>query len=265
LFTPTGLPAGVTLWLDDYQRSSFWSTVSTTSPGYHLLLNPSDVPAVTLHVPASQGITFFDLTANRTVGVVGGDWFFHQLLGLLNSLHVSPTTLAVFVPYNTYVTDQNPNDCLRPPNYCALTSGFHDAVLSNNNPHAINTFAMATYEDAGTASPYDFGTYVLSHEILEWAADPFDHDSQNQGQRTFLSNTAPAWSSPFYFDSSYCTPVLEVADPLEEGIFLAVSPTSRYLLADAAFLSWFARQSPSTAIGGLYDLAGIFSTYSTAC
>jgi len=27
----------------------------------------------------------------------------------------------------------------------------------------------------------------------------------------------------------------------------------------------FARQSPTTAIGGLYDLGGIFSTYSTAC
>jgi hypothetical protein len=264
LFAPTDLPAGVTQYLDDYQRSSFWSTVSTTSPGYHLLLDPSDVPAVTLHVPASQGITFFDPTANRTVGVVGGDWFFHQLLGLLNSLHVSPTTLAVFVPYNTYVTDQNPNDCLRPP-YCAYSAGFHYGVLSNNNPHAINTFAYASYEDAGTASPYNFGSYVLSHEILEWAADPFGHGSHIRGQPVFRSNTAPAWNSPYFADSSICTTVLEVADPLEEGIALVASPTSRYLLADGAFLSWFARQSPSTAIGGLYDLADIFSTYSTAC
>src|SRR5215472_1491743 len=142
LFTPTGLPSGVTQWLDNYQRSSFWSAVSTTSPGYHLLLDPSDVPAVTVHVPAAQGLTFFDTNANRTVGVVTGDWLFHQLLGLLNSLQVSPTTLAVFVPYNTYVTDQNPNDCLRPPG-CAFSAGFHEAVLSNTNPHAINTFAMA--------------------------------------------------------------------------------------------------------------------------
>jgi hypothetical protein len=264
LFTPTGLPTGVTQWLDNYQRANFWPTVSTTSPGYHLLLDPSDVPAVTLHVPAAQGITVFDPAANRTEGVVGGDWLFHQLLGLLNSLQVSPTTLAVFVPYNTFVTDQNPNDCLRPPNYCAYYAGFHYAALSNNNPHAINTYAYATYEDAGTASTYDFGTYVLSHEILEWAANPFDHGAAIQGQPVFRSNTAPAWSSPFYFDSTACTTVLEVADPLEEGIALYVPP-DRHLLADGAFLSWFARQSPSTAIGGLYDLGGIFSTYSTAC
>ena len=263
LFAPTDLGLGATQWLDLYQRANFWPTVSTTSPGYHLLLDPSDVPAVTLHVPAAQGITFFDLNTNRTVGVVSGDWFFHQLLGLISSLHVSPTTLAAFVPYNTYITDQNPNTCLQPPG-CAFSSGFHIGVLSNNNPHAINTFAEASYEDLGTLSPYDWGTVVLSHEILEWAADPFDHDSSSQGQVSFRSNTAPAWSSPYFFGGSACTTVLEVADPLEEGLAFYVPP-DRHILANAAFLSWFARQSPSTAIGGLYDLGGIFSTYSTAC
>jgi len=265
LFAPADVGLGATQVLDLYQRASFWSTVSTTSPGYHLLLDPSDVPAVTVHVPAAQGITFFDPTTDRTVGVVGGDWFFHQLLGLINSLHISPTTLPVFVPYNTSVTDQNPNDCLRPP-YCAYYAGFHYAALSNNNPHAINTYAYATYEDAGTASTYDFGAYVLSHEILEWAANPFDHGTLIQGQAAFLSNTAPAWSSPYFNDPApgACTTVLEVADPLEDGIAFYVPP-DQHTLADGAFLSWFARQSPSTAIGGRYDMGGIFSTYSTAC
>ena len=108
------LPAGVTQYLDDYQRSSFWSTVSAVIPGYHLLLDPSDIPAVTLHVPSSQGVTVFDPRTDRTEGVVGGSWLFHQLLGLLNSLHISPRTFAVFVPYNTFVTDQNPSDCSVP-------------------------------------------------------------------------------------------------------------------------------------------------------
>jgi hypothetical protein len=262
LFTPTDLPAGVTQYLDDYQRSNFWSTVSTTSPGYHLILDPSDIPAVTLHVPASQGITAFDPATNRTQGIVGGDWFFRQLLGLLNSLHVSPTTLAVFVPYNTFVTDQNPNDCLSPP-YCAYYSGYHYAALSNKNPHAINTYAMASYEDAGTSSPYDFGTQVLSHEILEWAADPFDQ-YRIQDPANFRSNPALAWSSPYYA-GGFCTTALEVADTLEGFGSLVAASAPKYLLADGAFLSWFARQSPSTAIGGLYDLGGVFSTYSTAC
>jgi len=73
----------------------------------------------------------------------------------------------------------------------------------------------------------------------------------------------PAYYDPYYY-GGYCTTPLEVADPLE-GWFGTVSPTSKYLVADGAFLSWFARQSPSTGFGGLYDLGGIFSTYSTAC
>jgi len=262
VFTPTALNTGVTQWLDDYQRGSFWSTVSTASPGYHLLLDPSVVPAVTLHVPPAQGGTFFNLNTNRPVGAVSGDWFRRQLQGLLSSLQVSPKTLAVFVPYNTFVTEQNVNDCLRDPDNCPVAGGFHSAAIGSTNPNAINTFAYAAYEDAGTLSPYNQGTLPLSHEILEWAADPFAHSSRIQGQAAFLQNRAPAWSSPYYFN--FCATYLEVADPLFGIGFLAVPP-DQHALADGAFLSWFARQSPSTGIFGLYDMAGLFSTYSMAC
>jgi len=267
LFTPTRLITGVTQYLDDVQRSGFWSSVSTVSPGYHLLLDASDIPVVTLHVPASQGLTAFDPTTDRLEGVVGGQWLFVQLVNLLSSLHISPQTLAAFVPYNTFVTDQNPNDCFGPDG-CAFYTGFHDAVLSNAKPHAINTFAMASFLDLGSAVPpqLDFGSDVLSHEILEWANDPFDHGARVQGQPSFFANTAPAWSSPFF--GGGCTTILEVADPLENGPSLGVpalgSPTV-YALADAVYLSWFARESPSTAVGGLYDEGGIFSTFSDAC
>ena len=269
LFSSTALPAGVTQYLDDYQRSSFWSSVSTVSPDYHLLLDPSDIPAVTLHVPASQGLTVFDPFTNRIQGVVGGAWLYRQLLSLMNSLHVSPTTLPIFVPYNTYVTDQNPNDCLTPQS-CGFYLGFHAAVPSNQKPHAINTFAFASYLDLGTELPpsFDIGTEVASHEILEWAADPFVHNIRIKGQVTTLINTAPAWSSPFYGAGSLCANFLEVADPLEGGPLLFASPvgsSTNYLLADAAFLPWFARESPSSAIFGIYDLGGIFSTYSASC
>ena len=270
LFAPTPLPAGDTQWLDNYQRSNFWSTVSTVSPGYHLLLDPSVAPAVTLHVPGSQGLTVFNPSTNRFQAIVGDDWFQHQIVSLLNSLHVSPTTLAVFVPYNTIVTDANPKDCLTPP-YCGYFTGFHNAILSNTNPHAINTYTWASYEDDGTLLPpsFDLGTEVLSHELVEWAADPFAQSARSKGQVTDLLNTTPGWSSPYYGGSAYCANYLEVADVVEFWPFLLyvnqIGSSTNYLLADAAFLSWFARESPSTAIGGRYDLAGIFSTYSTAC
>jgi hypothetical protein len=109
---------------------------------------------------------------------------------------------------------------------------------------------------------FDDGTYTLSHEMLEWAADPFDHGARIQGQEAFLMNTAPAWSSPYYEGGAACTTQLEVADALEGfgALYVPGLPTN-WLLADGAFLSWFARQSPSTAHAGLYDLGGIFNTY----
>jgi hypothetical protein len=242
----------------------------TVSPGYHLLLDPSVAPAVTLHVPASHGLTVFDSFTNRFQAIVGNDWFQHQIVSLLNSLHVSPTTLPVFVPYNTFVTDANPNLCLTPPG-CGYFTGFHNAILSNTNPHAINTYMWATYEDFGTAlpAPFDIGTRVLSHELVEWAADPFAQDNRAKGRVTSLLNVTPGWSSPYYGGSAYCGNYLEVADVVEFWPFLLyanqVGSSTNYLLANAAFLSWFARQSPSTGIGGLYDVGGAFNTYATAC
>jgi hypothetical protein len=177
-------------------------------------------------------------------------------------------SLAVFVLYNTFVTAQNPNDCFGPAG-CRFYTGFHSAVPSNAKLDAINTFAFASFEDFGTAlpAPYDIGTYVLSHEILEWANDPFVHGDRVRGQQTFFANTVPAWTSPYDTEDSCSTP-LEVADPLAGSFKLGVqaggSPTI-YVLANAVFLSWFARQSPSTAIGGLYDAGGAFTSYSTAC
>jgi hypothetical protein len=270
LFAPTALASGDTQWLDNYQRSNFWSTVSTVSPDYHLLLDPSVAPTVTLHVPASQGLTVFDPSTNRFQGVVGDDWFQHQIVSLLNSLHVSPTTLAVFVPYNTVVTDANPNDCLAPP-YCGYFTGFHNAVLSNAKPHAINTYTWASYLDDGTRvpPPFDLGTEVLSHELVEWAADPFAQSDRSKGRVTDLLNTTPGWIWPFNSGPAICGNYLEVADVLEGWPFLLyvnqIGSSTNYLLANAAFLSWFARQSPSTGIDGLYDLGGAFNTYSTAC
>jgi hypothetical protein len=261
--------AGVgTQYVDLLQRANFWSAVGTVSPGWNLVLDPAALPAVTLHVPASQGVTFDDPSCDPVCGVVGGEWLERQLFELLNSLHISPTTLAVFVPVNTFVTDDNPEDCLEPAG-CATYDGYHYATFSPRNPHAINSFVMAEYiDDPQVPPPYDFGAYTLSHELLEWANNPFDNEGRLQGELTFFSNPAPGWSSPYFRESTTCQTILEVADPLEGAGAAAVAPVGSptpYALADEAFLSWFARQSPSTAFGGLYDAFGLFSTYSTAC
>jgi hypothetical protein len=252
--------------LDAMQRENFWSTVTTVSTDWHLLLDPIDIPTVTLHVPASQGLTIPDPYTGGIDGIVSDVWLLRQIEGLLGSLHISPTTLAAFVPYNTFVTDQDPEDCLVS---CAYFTGYHYAFPRGKTPHTINTFAMASYLDLGTATPpgVDFSAYVLSHEILEWANDPFDYGTRVKGEPTYVSNYTPPWTSPYYAEGTICSPVLEVADPLEAWYLLKqpISSPTTYAIADEAFLPWFTRQTPSTSYSGLYDAAGIFNTYSTAC
>jgi hypothetical protein len=264
LFTPADFGDQ---YLDLFQRANFWSQVSTASPGWQLLLDPAAVPAVTLHVPASQGLTFSDPSCDPACGIVSGKWLTVKLLGLLGSLHISPATLAVFVPVNTYVTDDNPENCLT--GGCGFYDGFHDAVVSPKDPHAISTYVFASYvDDPQVPAGDDFGSSVLSHEILEWANDPFVHEARVTGhQADQFGNLVPAWTSSYYQDEGFtCQPFLEVADPLEGLGWIGVpSAGTIYALADGAFLSWFARQSPSTAVDGLYDLGGVFTTYATAC
>src|ERR1700746_280034 len=39
-FSPGGTNVGKTQYIDAFQRANFWSSVSTTSPNYHVLLKP---------------------------------------------------------------------------------------------------------------------------------------------------------------------------------------------------------------------------------
>jgi hypothetical protein len=269
MFRPTPFATGTTQYLDAIQRGSFWSAVSSTSPEYHLLLaTPSVVPTQTLHVPAVQGLTALNGATGKEVGIVGGKWLSIALQGLINELHVDPGALALFVADNVYVTDSNPAACL--VSGCGYYIGYHAATFSDRNAHAINTYAFASLRDFGNLLPpgLDARVSVVSHEILEWAADPFVRGTRVRGQVTVQLNTAPAWTSQFYGGGAICSEALEVADPIEEGPFVGAVPiggSSVYLLADAAFLSWFARESPSTAFGGRYDALGVLNGVSAGC
>lgn len=264
MFQPTPTAAGTTQYLDALQRGNFWSSVGTISPDYHVLLGTPRIAAVqTLSVPAAQGISAFDQVAQRPFGVVGDRWLFLSLRTLIGSLQLDPRTLAIFVSSNTYLTSQNPADCFA--GGCSYFTGFHDAVVGN---HSVTTYAFASVADLGDELPpwLDIGTAVVSHEIIEWANDPFVHGQRVRGQVTSQVNLTPGWTSPYY--SFGCSTALEVADPIEGGPSIGATPvggSTVYVLADMAFLSWFARESPSTAILGRYDAGGVFATYAPQC
>jgi hypothetical protein len=265
LFEPMPLVTGVVQYPDEFQRANLWSQVSGQSPGYHVVLGgPRVLGTQTLDVPRRQGLTDFNATTNRRVGIVGAAWLDRRLTSLLEDLRIGPQTLPVFLAYNVAGTNDDPSACLQPTG-CEYFWGYHGAVAQGRAPRAVQTFIFSTFLDYGDALPpgTDGYEYVLSHELIEWIDDPFVLPVRSDGQWTLTYNLAPRWTSRFY---ALCSDALEVADPLE-GMALRVTPPGgpTYLLADGAFLPWFARESPSTALAGGYDLIGAFDTYSTSC
>ncbi len=240
--------AGTTQLEDATMRSQFNVTNST----FHLLLGqPTVLPTQTISVPANQGIIASFGSGFRAFGDVDINWFSAHLTNLLSSLHISSTTLPIFLTNNVYLYEGgNPSNC------CVL--GYHGATSNANaqGNEAVQTYAYAAYIQPGTwststepASPDGSDAYYLqdihglSHEISEWADDPFVNNSVDP----WLTPTAPQYG---------CSSYLETGDPVV-GIGALVGTNPYFQTAganadgawhpeDEVFLPWFARQSPNT-------------------
>src|SRR5215467_13257808 len=187
---------------DATMRSQF----NEQGTGYHLILNPVVHPAITINVPANQG------TLIQTArGVVAGDvditWWSGQIQNLNNSLsYADPTHLQLYLTDNVMLFfSDNPLAC------CII--GFHGASevvgkglgsTHGSGNQAIQTFAWASYTTPGFFNP-KAGWAVqdidpLSHEVSEWADDPF------------INNFVQPWTSPAI--APVCSNVLETGDPV---------------------------------------------------
>jgi hypothetical protein len=239
--------------------------------GYHLILHPNVLPAVTINVPSNQGTL---LQSGR--GVVFADvnisWWAAQIQIL--ETKADPTHLPLYLTDNVLL--HIGKDIF---NCCVI--GFHGTRAagggggSNNSKGnaVVQTFAWASYMSPGIYARANGGLYwalqdihAVSHEIAEWADDPF----VNNLVEPWLTPTAPQYG---------CTNILETGDPVV-GIGFAMgtntfrqgpnpngsqSADGYYHPEDEALLPWFMRtapndvseptQSPSTNIGR-YTLMG---------
>jgi hypothetical protein len=251
---------------DVTMRSQFNQTGS-----YHLILQPNVLPAVTINVPSNQGTL---LQSGR--GVVFADvnisWWAAQIQNL--ETKADPTHLPLYLTDNVLL--HIGKDIL---NCCVI--GFHGTRAAgggggsnNSNGNAVvQTFAWASYMSPGIYARANGGVYwalqdihAISHEIAEWADDPF----VNNLVEPWLTPTAPQYG---------CTNILETGDPVV-GIGFAMgtntfrqepnpngsqSADGYYHPEDEVFLPWFMRtapnnvseptQSPSTNFGR-YSLMG---------
>ena len=241
--------AGNLLQLQDAtMRAQFNKTGGST---YHVILQPNVLPAVTINVPLTQGAL-----RQSGRGVIFADvnisWWSAQIQRLETS--ADPTHLPIYLTNNVLLyIGLDPNNC------CVL--GFHGTRAVGNGDGSVNsqgnaevqTFAWASWIRPGIyARPDGIGwalqdIHGLSHEIAEWADDPF----VNNGVEPWLTPTAPQYG---------CTSLLETGDPVV-GIGFAMganvyqqgpnpdgtqSADGYYHPEDEALLPWFMRTAPNT-------------------
>jgi len=144
-----------------------------------------------------------------------------------------------------------------PANCCVI--GFHGTRGGGGSSHSngnavVQTFAWASWVQPGLYARPNGGTawalqdiHAISHEIAEWANDPF----VNNTVEPWLTPTAPQYG---------CTNLMETGDPVV-GIGFAMgtntfqqgpnpngtqSADGYYHPEDEVFLPWFMRSAPNT-------------------
>jgi hypothetical protein len=259
--------AGNQLQLQDATMRAQFNKVGSSS--YHLRLNPVVHDVVTIVVPNNQG-TLLESPSGVIFADVSYEWWRTQIERLNGGLgYIDPTHLPI------YLTDavllhfgQDPLDC--------CVAGFHGAgyTVQANGNQPVQTFAWASWIRPGIfADGRTFWAaqdiHGISHEIAEWADDPF------------VNNYVEPWTALFYG----CTRVLETGDPVAFIGFAMGTNTfgqgpnpngtqsadGYYHPEDEVFLPWFMRlapnyvseptQTPSTNIGR-YTLMGDLNPFS---
>lgn len=241
LFQKAKFISGKTQFGDAVARAEFWNIVSKTSPNYHVLVGqPTVASTVSMNIPSADGATVKDPSSGKTIGIIDINWFDLQIQSMLTSY--KPNMLPIYLSSNVYLSNGAPN-----LNNCCI-GGYHNAITNSNG---LQTYAWTTEADPGVQGGFSEDVSALSHEMLEWFNDPF------------TNNVVPNWISPIAPQYG-CNNSLEVGDPLV-GVVFTVSGFSKDHLQDEAFFTWFARESPSKALNGLYTYLGTFKALSKKC
>ena len=261
---------GVPLQLEDATMRAQFNKTGAGSP-YHLKLHPTVTAPVTINVPRNQGTL---IVSGR--GVVGADidigWWSSQIKSL--ETKADPTHLPIYLTNQVFLYESNdPTQCCVIGYHGTNPVGLGGGSGNSNGSAPVQTFAWASYVQPGFYSRANGGTdwalqdiHALSHELAEWADDPF----VNNLVQPWLTPTAPQYG---------CTNILETGDPVVAIGFSMGSNTyfqnpnldgsasydGTFHPEDEVFLPWFMRTAPNTvseptqspsANGGRYTLMG---------
>ncbi len=239
---------GLSLQLEDATMRAQFIKVGAGS-SYHLILHPNTMPAVTIDVPANQG-TLEQSPQGVIFPVVNASWWSAQINNLEQT--ADPTHLPIYLSNDVLLQDKS--GCCIIGFHGTRASGLGGGSANSNGNAQVQTFAWASWVRPGTYPrtaplPTDWALqdiHALSHEISEWADDPF------------VNNTVEPWVTPTAPQYG-CTGVLETGDPVVAIGFAKGTNTyeqSRlpngqtradgyYHPEDEVFLPWFMRLAPN--------------------
>ncbi len=252
-----GVNMGNVTFPDAFQRASFWQSIGTSAPAYHLAFGVTVAPKQTISLAnggpygstlSSGGCSTNPITADNPDrwGTIDINWLNSQLNTIIANLGINAGQFPFFVLYGVVITDAG--SC------CIL--GYHNG--SGNNAAPSQTYGIAGYDQG-----YLFGggikdVSILSHEILEWVNDPH------------VANLVPEWGNTGQVGG--CTALgtgqnnLETGDPLTGATMAPVTMPNgvTYTIQEQAFFSWFIG-GPYPGAGGKYSSNGSFAGFAKPC
>jgi hypothetical protein len=243
--------SGQLLQLQDATMRAQFNKVGAGS-NYHLILHPKVLPAVTINVPSNQG-TLVESPQGIIFPTINYSWWSSHINNLEQS--ADATHLPIYLSNDVLLTDKG--SCCVIGFHGTRASGLGGGNGGSNGNAVVQTFAWASWVRPGTYPrvsgqplPTDWALqdiHALSHEIAEWADDPF----VNNWVEPWVTPTAPQYG---------CTNILETGDPVvgigfakghntfEQTAFSDGSKMADgyYHPEDEVFLPWFMRLSPNT-------------------
>ena len=247
-----GVNMGNVTFPDAFQRASFWPSVSTAAPAYHLGLPITVAPKQTVSLVnggpyGGTAAIGYGCSSNippqdnpPSLGMVDIDYLDAQLNNIIANLGLNATQFPLFILYGVVMTQSGGNCCIL---------GYHNG--SGNNALPGQTYAISGY-DRGYPFSGVKDISILSHEIMEWIDDPH------------LANVVPAWGRIGQVGG--CQNILETGDPLSGTLVPGVTMPNgvTYSIQEQAFFSWFLG-GPYAGAGGKYSSNGTFSGFAKLC
>jgi hypothetical protein len=247
-----GSGVGLGQYVDDFQRANFWAQTGPAgiNPGYHVVLKPVVLPAVT--VPAGEMAKLGGTTLATPCGTVGEievtAWEIYLediVFQALDQQGAGPTTIPIVLFYNVVLYDQTTSNC------CYL--GYHTAFTDEAAGGTLHEYVVADF-DTSRNFPGFADISALSHELAEWMDDPIG------------DNPTPPWGNVGQVQGA-CQSTLEAGDPLVGTLEQIYMPENGYTyhVQDLAFWHWFYRKPHSPSLNGWYSFQGNFLAAATPC